>query len=59
MVTVSNHGADAEALGVRNSFEGPLGCGALDRFAKLAANGRFRVSVARAFPWRTGGPHSI
>ncbi len=55
IVTVSNHGAAADALGVRNSFEGPSGYGVLADFAKLAAEGRFKVPVARTFPlsdWR-------
>ena len=55
IVTVSNHGPAADALGVRNSFEGALGYGALGEFAKLAADGRFTVPVARTFPlaaWR-------
>ena len=55
IVTVSNHGAAAETLGVRNSFEGSLGYGALSEFAKLAAEGRFTVPIARTFPladWR-------
>ena len=55
IVTVSNHGADADALGVRNSFGGSLGYGALSEFAKLAAEGRFKAPVARTFPladWR-------
>ena len=55
IVTVSNHGAAADALGVRNSFEGSLGYGALAEFANLAAEGRFKVPVARSFPladWR-------
>ncbi len=56
IVTVSNHGPAADALGVRNSFEGSLGYGSLGEFAKLAAEGRFTVPVARRFPltdWRT------
>ena len=55
VVTVSNHGPAAEVLGVRNSFDGPLGYGALSRFARLAAEGRFTVPVSRTFPladWR-------
>ena len=55
IVTVSNHGAAADASGVRNSFEGSLGYGALGEFARLAAEGRFKVPVARTFPlsdWR-------
>ena len=55
IVTVSNHGPAADALGVRSSFEGSLGYGALHKFALLAAEGRFEVPVARTFPsadWR-------
>ena len=55
IVTVSNHGPAADALGVRNSFEGALAYGALGEFATLAAEGRFKVPVARTFPladWR-------
>ncbi len=55
IVTVSNHGPAAEALGVRNSFEGTLSYGVLGQFAQLAAQGRFTVPVARSFPledWR-------
>lgn len=55
IVTVSNHGPAAEAMGVRNSFGGELGYAALGDFAKLAAEGRFKVPVARTFPlehWR-------
>ena len=55
IVTVSNHGSAAEALGVRTSFEGTLGYGALPEFAVLAAQGRFTIPVARTFPlenWR-------
>ena len=55
IVTVSNHGPAAEALSVRNSFEGSLGYGALSEFARLAAEGRFTVPIARTFhlaDWR-------
>ncbi len=55
IVTVSNHGPAADALGVRNSFEGSLGDDALPEFARLAADRRFEVPVARSFPleeWR-------
>lgn len=55
IVTVSNHGPAADALCVRNSFEGALGYGALGEFAKLATEGRSKVPVARRFPlpdWR-------
>ena len=47
IVTVSNYGPAPDALGVRNSFEGSLGYGALSEFAKLAAEGRFTVLVVR------------
>ena len=50
IVTVSNHGPGAEALGVRNSFGGELGYAVLGDFAKLALEGRFKVPVARTFP---------
>lgn len=55
IVTVSNHGPVAQALGVRDSLGAELDYAALERFAKLAAQGRFRVPVARTFPlqdWR-------
>ena len=55
IVTVSNHGLAAKAMGVRTSFEGTLGYPALPEFAALAAEGRFTVPVARTFPledWR-------
>ena len=55
IVTVSNHGPAAEALGVRTSFEGRLGYPAIPEFTALAAQGRFTVPVARTFPlenWR-------
>jgi NADPH:quinone reductase-like Zn-dependent oxidoreductase len=55
VVTVSNHGPVAEELGARNSFEGELRYNVLEDFAKLAAQGRFTVPVARTFPfeeWR-------
>jgi NADPH:quinone reductase-like Zn-dependent oxidoreductase len=54
IVTISNHGPAAEALGVRNSFAA-LRWDALGEFARLAAEGRFKVPVARTFPlahWR-------
>ena len=62
IVTVSNHGPTAEALGVRSSFEGTLSYGALGEFAGLAAQGRFTVPVARSFPlkdWRSGLEASV
>jgi NADPH:quinone reductase-like Zn-dependent oxidoreductase len=55
VVTVSNHGPLAEELGMRNSFEGELRYGVLGDFAKLAAEGRFSVPIARTFAfedWR-------
>ena len=55
IVTVSNHGQGAEALGVRNSFEGELSYAVLGDFARLAAEGRFEIPVARTFrleDWR-------
>ncbi|HEY0776467.1 MAG TPA: zinc-binding dehydrogenase [Gemmatirosa sp.] len=55
VVTVSNHGPAADALGVRHSFAGALGYSVLGEFARLAAEGRFTVPVARTFPleqWR-------
>lgn len=54
VLTVSNHGPAAEALGVRNSFSLPRN-DMLGPFAQLAAEGRFRVPIARSFPledWR-------
>lgn len=56
IVTVSNHGPAADALGVRNSFEGALGYDALSDFAALAAQNRFDIPIASTFPltdWRT------
>ena len=56
IVTVSNHGPAAETLGVRTSFEGSLAYDELGKFARLAAEGKFKVPVARSFPltdWRT------
>ena len=55
VVTVSNHGPLAEELGMRNSFEGELRYGVLGDFAKLAAEKRFSVPIARTFAfedWR-------
>ena len=55
VLTVSNHGPEAERLGVRNSFEGSLRYDALPTFARLAAEGRFTVPIARTYPlddWR-------
>ncbi|WP_428375839.1 NADP-dependent oxidoreductase [Lichenicoccus sp.] len=55
VLTVSNHGAAADELGVRNSFDSELRYSVLGDFAKLAAEGRFTVPVARSFPledWR-------
>ncbi len=54
IVTISNHGEGADALGVRNSWSA-LRYDVLGDFAKLAAEGRFRVPIARSFPlddWR-------
>jgi NADPH:quinone reductase-like Zn-dependent oxidoreductase len=54
ILTISNHGADAEALGVRNSFS-PLRYDVLGDFAQLAAEGRFKIPIARTFrldDWR-------
>ena len=55
VLTVSNHGPVAEALGVRNSFEGRLRYDVLGDYARLAAAGRFAVPIARRFlleEWR-------
>ena len=55
VLTVSNHGPAAEELRVRDSFGGELRYDVLGDFAKLAAEGRFAVPVARTFPleeWR-------
>ena len=55
VLTISNHGPIAEGLGVHNSFEGELRYDVLGDFAKLAAEGRFTVLVARTFlleEWR-------
>jgi len=55
IVTVSNHGIKAEALGVRTSFESGLRYDVLGDFAKLAAEGRFKIPIARNFAlddWR-------
>ena len=55
VLTVSNHGPEAETLGVHTSFESGLRYDVLPVFAKLAAEGRFTVPVARTFPlgsWR-------
>lgn len=54
VLTISNHGPAAEALGVRNSF-GALRYDVLGDFVRLAAEGRFKVPIARAYPlddWR-------
>ena len=56
IVTVSNHGPAADALGVRSSFEGTLGYNALSDFAALAAQNRFNIPIASTFPltdWQT------
>ena len=52
VLTISNHGPVAEELGVRNSFEGELRYNVLGDFAKLAAEGRFTVPIARTFRLR-------
>ncbi len=55
ILTVSNHGPAAGELGVRDSFTSELRYDVLGEFAKLAAEGRFTVPVARTFPleeWR-------
>lgn len=54
VLTVSNHGPAADALGVRHSFSLPRN-DMLGPFAKLAAEGKFRIPIARSFPladWR-------
>ena len=56
IVTVSNHGPAADALGIQNSFGGALGYDGLSEFAALAAEGRFTIPIAGTFPltdWRT------
>ena len=55
VLTVSNHGPATEELGVHNSFESGLRHDTLAGCAKLAAEGRFTVPVARTFAlgdWR-------
>ena len=55
VLTISNHGPDAEELGVRNSFAAGLRYDVLGDFAKLAGEDRFTVPVARTFlleEWR-------
>ncbi|HTX50396.1 MAG TPA: NADP-dependent oxidoreductase [Caulobacteraceae bacterium] len=55
VLTISNHGPAADALGVRNSFARGLRHDAFGEFAKLAAEGRFTIPVARTFrleDWR-------
>nr|WP_321985565.1 NADP-dependent oxidoreductase [uncultured Lichenicoccus sp.] len=55
VLTISNHGPVAEQFGVHNSFEGELRYNVLGDFAKLAAEGRFSVPIARSFAlenWR-------
>jgi NADPH:quinone reductase-like Zn-dependent oxidoreductase len=54
VLTISNHAGDAAALGVRNSFSA-LRYDVLGDFANLAAQGQFRVPIARSFQlgdWR-------
>ncbi len=56
IVTVSNHGPAADALGVQNSFGGAFGYDALSEFAALAAQDRFAIPIASTFPltdWQT------
>ena len=50
VLTVSNHGPEAEKLGVHNSFESGLRYDALAEFTRLASEGRFTVPIARTFP---------
>ena len=55
VLTVSNHGAAAIELGVRDSFESGLRYDVLAEFAKLAGEGRFFIPIARKFrleQWR-------
>lgn len=55
VLTVSNHGPAADQLGVGNSFAGDLRYNVLGDFARLAAQGRFKVPIARTYPlenWR-------
>jgi len=54
IVTISNHGPAADALGVRNSFSA-LRYDVLGQFARLAAEGQFTMPIARTFAledWR-------
>ncbi len=62
VLTVSNHGPEADRLGMRNSFEGELCYPALGEFARLAAEGRFTVPVAQTFlleDWREALDRSL
>ena len=61
VLTISNHGPAADALGVRNSFTPPRH-DVLADFAKLAAEGRFKVPIAHTFAfddWREAVDLSI
>ena len=49
ILTVSNHGEDANALGVRDSFGSGLRYDALAEFVGLAARGRFELPIARIY----------
>ncbi|HXQ11663.1 MAG TPA: NADP-dependent oxidoreductase [Caulobacteraceae bacterium] len=54
VLTISNHGPAADELGVRHSFSA-LRYDVLGDFAKLAAEGRFKVPIGRTFrldDWR-------
>lgn len=48
-VTVSSHDPAAEAIDVRDSYQGALSYFALNSFIQLAAEGRFEVPVARTY----------
>jgi NADPH:quinone reductase-like Zn-dependent oxidoreductase len=55
VLTISNHGPAAKALGVRDSFAGKLQYDKLGEFVRLAATGRFNIPIARTFAlenWR-------
>ncbi len=55
ILTISNHGPVAAELGIHDSFESELRYDVLGDFAKLAAQGRFTVPVARTLAlkdWR-------
>ena len=62
IVTISNHGPATEQLGVRNSFSSEMKYEVLGDFAKLAAEGRFTLPIARTFrldEWRTATEISL